>query len=70
MPGRGKLTARRSITAADNGEVTMARDEDEAAVERAARRIAELQKAGKPAPGEAKTTDSEAASRSTDPKKA
>jgi len=48
----------------------MARDEDEAAVERAARRIAELQKAGKPAPGEAKTTDSEAASRRTDPKKA
>ncbi|MCZ8315945.1 hypothetical protein [Phreatobacter sp.] len=48
----------------------MARDEDEAAVERAARRIAELQKPGKPGPGEARTAESETASRRPDPKKA
>jgi hypothetical protein len=47
----------------------MARDEDEAAVERAARRIAELQKA-KPDSGKAKTAENEAASRRTEPKKA
>jgi len=47
----------------------MARDEDEAAVERAARRIAELQKA-KPGSGEAKTAENEATSRRTEPKKA